>query len=154
MLLLDCNRLKIQLIISYLILPINKVRFPWTNSWAIECFMWVFMRTFIMLSRDSIILFGVVADFWSLWHLVCAFILYIKPRHADSILWSYSISKILSSTQLYFILVWLFYTWFISILWGYVCVIHVLYILFCKRASWKNSLTEWSTLYEYVWNKI
>ena len=90
--------------------------FPCTNSWAIECLMWVSMRTFIMLSRDSIILL------WCSWRLlelmtscVCAFILYIKPRHADSILWSYSISKILSSIQLYLILVWLFYTWFIYI---------------------------------------
>ena len=40
----------------------------------------------------------------------------------------------------------------------YVCVyIYVIfcmmYILFCNRAPWKNSLTEWSTLYKYIWNK-
>ena len=28
-----------------------------------------------------------------------------------------------------------------------------MYILFCNRAPWKNSLTEWSNLYWYIWNK-
>ena len=28
-----------------------------------------------------------------------------------------------------------------------------LYILLCNRAPWKNSVTEWFTLYEYIWKK-
>ena len=40
----------------------------------------------------------------------------------------------------------------------YVCVhIYICYFLyvylFCNRAPWKNSLTEWSTLYKYIWSK-
>ena len=35
----------------------------------------------------------------------------------------------------------------------YIYVIYCMYILFCNRAPWKNSLTEWSTLYKYIWNK-
>ena len=35
----------------------------------------------------------------------------------------------------------------------YICVIFCVYILFCNGAPWKNSLTEWSTLYKYIWKK-
>ena len=35
----------------------------------------------------------------------------------------------------------------------YMCYL-CMYILFCNRAPWKNSLTEWPTLYKYIWNKI
>ena len=35
----------------------------------------------------------------------------------------------------------------------YVCPLY-LCILLCNRAPWKNSVAEWFTLYEYVWNKI
>ena len=35
----------------------------------------------------------------------------------------------------------------------YIYVIFCMYILFCNMAPWKNSLTEWSTLYKYIWNK-
>ena len=28
-----------------------------------------------------------------------------------------------------------------------------LYILLCNRAPWKNSVTEWFTLYKYIWKK-
>ena len=34
----------------------------------------------------------------------------------------------------------------------YMCSLY-LYILLCNRVPWKNSLTEWYTLYEYIWNK-
>ena len=35
----------------------------------------------------------------------------------------------------------------------YICMPFCMYILFCNRAPWKNSLTEWSTLYKYIWKK-
>ena len=35
----------------------------------------------------------------------------------------------------------------------YICVIFCIYILFCNRAPWKNSLTERSALYKYIGNK-
>ena len=35
----------------------------------------------------------------------------------------------------------------------YICMSFCMYILFCNKAPWKNSLTEWSTLYKYIWNK-
>ena len=34
----------------------------------------------------------------------------------------------------------------------YMCSLH-LCILLCNRAPWKNSVTEWFTLYKYIWKK-
>ena len=34
----------------------------------------------------------------------------------------------------------------------YMCSLY-LYILLGNRAPWKNSVTEWLTLYKYIWNK-
>ena len=35
----------------------------------------------------------------------------------------------------------------------YIYVRFCMYILFCNRAPWKNSLTKSSTLYKHIWNK-
>ena len=53
-----------------------------------------------------------------------------------------------------------FYLWMCIYIYIYiyiyvcVCVCSLyLYILLCNRAPWKNSVTEWFTLYKYIWNK-
>ena len=35
----------------------------------------------------------------------------------------------------------------------YVYIFLCLCILLCNRAPWKNNVTEWFTLYKYIWNK-
>ena len=67
----------------------------------------------------------------------------------------------ISASHIYFYLVLVFIS---SFIWSrfifdlylcvYICVIFCVYILFCNRTPWKNSLTEWSTLYKYFLNKI
>ena len=34
----------------------------------------------------------------------------------------------------------------------FICVFFIS-IYFCGRARWKNSVTEWFTQYEYIWNE-
>ena len=46
---------------------------------------------------------------------------------------------------------WCFYVWFVFMN-VYMCSLY-LCILLCNRAPWKNSVTEWFTLYKYIWKK-
>ena len=72
---------------------------------------------------------------------VRAFILSIKPRHADSILWPYSINQMLFSIHPYFILVCLFYKRFMPIVYVYVLFIYCIFYSVTRhngRTVWLN----------------
>ena len=59
-------------------------------------------------------------------------------------------SHILNLSQCYHDIVDFMYDFYYGCV--YMCSLY-LYILLCNRAAWKNSVTEWFTLYKYIWNK-